>query len=653
MHTHFRVLLKNPYFALALIFIALTAVSYGLESAQGRLPGSAVGESIAPDSVTPPQCVIDFSHRFGHSLASGADLDGYGHDDFLVGAPSFEFGKCQQGKVFIFSGDNQCLLHVIECPEEDSIAAFGQSVDFACDQNGDGLRDIVVGAPHARPGGLLNAGKVYVYSGADFSLLHEFQGTVAGQLFGFSVACILDCSASGYIIVGSPGTSNGMGTAYIYKGSIWTQHGSPIVGEDAGDSLGYSLSYAGHIDADGKPGVLVGAPYWDGTILPNAGEVRVLKITTAGWEQAFPHLPFRGGQSNELYGFSMSYGDFEGFGGDDFAIGSPGWDSDRGRVLVYHGGTGSLYVPGQIIGTAPLSLFGAAVRGAREICNIVDRYEILVGAPGFGQTGGNGNGKAYAYSWLGTAEGFALCAESDTGTYQDNLGFTVAGLEDVDGDGKNDILVGAPQMNCRTLDKEGRVLGYAGNAVPSRKLFQVFPSPRITITEPDPGDEWNCCDTIRWSVPGCYNASTIKVEHSFDGGTSWLIDGLVDGSVRKLAWRPALPGNWTVRFRLTSYPGCYQTESGSIVIHYCQPGDANGDGVINISDAVRIICYIFTPGCMLPTPYAICSGDANCDCAVNISDAVYLVAYIFAGGHAPCTCEDWASSSKCGLPIRK
>jgi hypothetical protein len=62
-------------------------------------------------------------------------------------------------------------------------------------------------------------------------------------------------------------------------------------------------------------------------------------------------------------------------------------------------------------------------------------------------------------------------------------------------------------------------------------------------------------------------------------------------------------------------------------------GDANGDGSVNISDAVYLIAYIFSGG---PAPSPLLAGDANCDSAVNISDAVYLIAYIFAGGPAPC-----------------
>jgi hypothetical protein len=75
---------------------------------------------------------------------------------------------------------------------------------------------------------------------------------------------------------------------------------------------------------------------------------------------------------------------------------------------------------------------------------------------------------------------------------------------------------------------------------------------------------------------------------------------------------------------------------GTAVVPCTSCGDADGNGSINISDAVFLIAYIFaggsTPGdCNIPLGL----GDANGNGAVNISDAVYLIAYIFAGGAAP------------------
>jgi M6 family metalloprotease-like protein len=66
-------------------------------------------------------------------------------------------------------------------------------------------------------------------------------------------------------------------------------------------------------------------------------------------------------------------------------------------------------------------------------------------------------------------------------------------------------------------------------------------------------------------------------------------------------------------------------------------GDANADTIVDISDAVYLISYIFSGG-LAPQP--LISGDANCDMIVDISDVVYLISYIFSGGAAPCaTCK--------------
>jgi hypothetical protein len=82
----------------------------------------------------------------------------------------------------------------------------------------------------------------------------------------------------------------------------------------------------------------------------------------------------------------------------------------------------------------------------------------------------------------------------------------------------------------------------------------------------------------------------------------------------------------------------------------CSPGDANGDGSVNVGDAVYLISYIFKGG-PAPTPYARCSGDANGDCQCNVGDAVYIIGYVFKGGPPPVSCNQWVIN--CGLPLQK
>ncbi|MFH2054750.1 MAG: aryl-sulfate sulfotransferase [bacterium] len=62
-------------------------------------------------------------------------------------------------------------------------------------------------------------------------------------------------------------------------------------------------------------------------------------------------------------------------------------------------------------------------------------------------------------------------------------------------------------------------------------------------------------------------------------------------------------------------------------------GDADGNEIVNITDAVFLINYIFNSG---PPPDPELSGDTNCDGVANVTDAVYLIQYIFSSGPAPC-----------------
>lgn len=61
-------------------------------------------------------------------------------------------------------------------------------------------------------------------------------------------------------------------------------------------------------------------------------------------------------------------------------------------------------------------------------------------------------------------------------------------------------------------------------------------------------------------------------------------------------------------------------------------GDANGDGQINIADAVYLITYIFKRG---PAPKPVAAGDVNDDDETNIADVVYLISFVFRSGPTP------------------
>jgi hypothetical protein len=71
-----------------------------------------------------------------------------------------------------------------------------------------------------------------------------------------------------------------------------------------------------------------------------------------------------------------------------------------------------------------------------------------------------------------------------------------------------------------------------------------------------------------------------------------------------------------------------------VISNFAVLGDANGDGQVNLADAVYLVNYLFIGG---PPPEPLEAGDANCDGEVNLADAVYIINYLFIGGPPPCS----------------
>jgi hypothetical protein len=72
----------------------------------------------------------------------------------------------------------------------------------------------------------------------------------------------------------------------------------------------------------------------------------------------------------------------------------------------------------------------------------------------------------------------------------------------------------------------------------------------------------------------------------------------------------------------------------------CLPGDANGDAVLNVGDAVYNLKPVLKGG-PVPVPYFPCSGDANGGCLNNIVDSYFIIRYVFKGGQPPPNCYAW------------
>ena len=302
-----------------------------------------------------PIVVGETAPDVGIALAINGDGDGDGLDDLLFGDPLAGGGN---GSVGVFPGGSSGLTAwtggAADIIGEASGDQFGSAVAWG-DVNGDGLADVVIGAPKADPNGLSNAGTVYVFYGPLMGSLLAgnadviLDGATAGDAVG-SALSVADYDGDSFadIAIGAPGNSAGgagAGGVYLIDG-ISLSSGFLAATPDflgiTGQAVGYTLALAGDVDASADLDLLVGAPYDGG-----AGVAYV--VLDAGYATPGPIAAV----STALTGatlFDRTGDALAGLGSwntdayDDIAIGAPGHDgaagNNTGWVYVVKGGPG-------------------------------------------------------------------------------------------------------------------------------------------------------------------------------------------------------------------------------------------------------------------------------------------------------------------------
>ena len=183
-----------------------------------------------------------------------------------------------------------------------------------------------------------------------------------------------------------------------------------------------------------------------------------------------PAWSFEGGQSGANLGTVAGLGDVNGDGYPDFAIGAPLFDNgqtDEGVVHIFHGSaTGPATAPARSLeGQIPGIRFGHSIAGAGDVNG--DGYDdLVVGAPYLDI--GTGEDEGAAYLFLGSPSGIQpTAAWSAFGVeIATEYGWAVASAGDVNNDGFDDLLVGAPFFSDETLltANAGKAYLYLGSA---------------------------------------------------------------------------------------------------------------------------------------------------------------------------------------------
>ena len=395
------------------------------------------------------------SEQSGRSVSNAGDVNGDGLDDLIIGAHRSNLSDTDAGASYVVfgqaSGAPVELSNLLAAGSTGFVISGGAadenaglSVSGAGDLNGDGFADLVIGAPVASPNGTWSGASYVVYGKTDTDPVDlstiatdgdtggfVIGGLTAGDFVGQSVSGAGDVNGDGYddLIVGAyqadPNEPNA-GATYVVYGrpdvsgdKIGTSIDLAEITADVGgfvingalenDQSGYSVSSAGDVNGDGYDDLIVGAPYAD----PNASgsgasfvvfgsasgsTFELADLTTGAVTDPASGFVINGYSEEDYSGFSVSgAGDVNGDGLDDLIVGSPGSDPN-----------------GELSG-ASFVVFGKTDGAAIELSSIeANSNEVPVGFMISGVAVNDTSGRS-----------------------------SVSGAGDVNGDGLDDLIIGA------------------------------------------------------------------------------------------------------------------------------------------------------------------------------------------------------------------
>lgn len=289
------------------------------------------------------------------------------------------------------------------------------------------------------------------------TILYTVNGNNAGDTLGQSVSIIGDANGDGFadFMAGAwrdDDTGTDAGSVRVVSG----KNGQPlytVFGALPGDHMGFGSSGAGDFDGDGLADLCAAADEADVNGLLNSGGVWLVSSATG-----LPAFIIGGDSPGDLYGWATAVaGDVDNDGFADIAVGALLDDAagliNCGSASVISGRTGSELF--RVFGFAGNDNLGYSVSGGDIDGDGFD--DLIAGAPA-ADIGGNQSGSAYAFS--GKSQMPIL--EFHGNSIGDNLARSLGGGSDVDGDGYHDLVVGAEMDDTDGMFENGSVFVVSG-----------------------------------------------------------------------------------------------------------------------------------------------------------------------------------------------